>query len=79
MENQQPFVMLKVGVHHCDIAGLAREHAFEACSGETAAADAADAAYATVGFADGARGGGRTVRRIVIDEDNFPVTGGEKP
>ena len=71
--------MLKVGVHHRDIAGLAREHAFEARSGETAAADAADAAYATVGFADGARGGGRAVRRIVIDEDNFPLTGGEKP
>ena len=77
--NEQLFVMLEVGVHHRDIAGLAREHAFEARSGETAAADAANAAYATVGFADGARGGSRTVRRIVVDEDNFPVTGGEKP
>ena len=77
--NEQPLVMLKVGVHHRDVAGLARQHAFEASSGEAAPADAADAAYAAVVFADGARGGGGAVRRIVVDENNLPVAGREKP
>ena len=66
-------VMLKVGVHHGHVAGLARQHALEAGAGEAAPADAADAADAAIARADGARGRGRAVRRVVVDENNLPV------
>ena len=77
--NEQLLVMLQVGVHHRDVASLARQHALEASSGEAAPADAADAAYAAVGFADGACDGGGAVWRIVVDENDLPVAGCEQP
>ena len=70
---QQPLVVLQVGVHHRDVAGLARQHALDAGAGEAAPADAADAADAAVALADRARGRGGAVRRVVVDEDDFPV------
>ena len=36
--------MLKVGIHHGDVAGLAGQHSFDAGAGEAAPADSADAA-----------------------------------
>ena len=70
--------MLQVGIHDRDVARLARQHALEAGAGETAAADAANAAHPAVSFADGARGRGGAVGGIVVDEDDLPVAGDEK-
>ena len=70
-------VMLQVGVHDRQVARLAREHPLEAGAGETAAADAANAAHAAVGFADRARGRRAPVRRIVVDEYHLPIVAGE--
>ena len=43
---EQRLVVLQVGVHHGDVARLARQHALDAGAGEAAPADAADAAHA---------------------------------
>ena len=70
--------MLQVGVHHGDVARLARQHALDAGAGEPAPADAADAAHAAVGRADRARGRRGAVGRVVVDEDDFPVDAGKR-
>ena len=75
---QQSLVMLKVGVHHGHVAGLARQHALEASARQAAPAYAADAADAAIVRADGARGRGRAVRRVVVDENNLPVARRQK-
>ena len=69
--------MLQVGVHDRQVTRLAREHPLEAGAGETAAADAANAAHAAVGFADRARGRRAPVRRIIVDEYHLPIVAGE--
>ena len=69
--------MLQVGVHDGEIAGLARQHAFETGAGEAAAADAAHAAHPAVGFAERACDRRRSVGRIIVDEQHFPFAAGE--
>ncbi len=70
---EQRLVVLQVGVHDGEIARLAAEHAFEAGAGKAAAADAAYAAHAAIGFADRTRHRSGAVGRAVVDEDDFPV------
>ena len=69
--------MLQIGIHDREIAGLARQHAFEAGAGEAAAADAAHAAHPPVGLAERARHRSRAVRRIIVDEQHLPVAAGQ--
>src|SRR5262249_19947427 len=61
-----------------NVARRARQHALEASACKAAPADAADAAHAAVVRPDSARGGGRAVRRIIIDENDLPVAGRQK-
>jgi hypothetical protein len=49
---EQPFVVLQVAVHDGGEIGLAREHALQACPGQAAPAQAANAAHTTVGRAN---------------------------
>ena len=74
---QDRFVVLQVGIHHRDIGRGGGEDAFDAGTGEAAAADALDAAGAAVAVSDVAHRRGRAVRRIVVNEDHFPVEPGE--
>ena len=69
--------MLKVGVHHGHVAGLAGQHSFDAGAGEAAPADSADAADPVVVFANFARDRRGSVRRIIVDENNFPFAASE--
>ncbi len=65
--------MLQVGVERGDVTRLARQHALEQGAGKTAAADAPDAANAAVGFADGTGDGCRSIGRVVVDKNDFPI------
>ena len=65
--------MLKVGVHHGDVACLARQHALDAGAREAAPANAAHAAHARIAFADLAGDRSGAVGRIVVDEHDLPI------
>ncbi len=75
---QDGLVVLQVAIHDRDDGGRRGEHALDAGAGKAAAANAANAADARVGFAkcphliDGA------VAAIVIDENDFPIHSGER-
>src|SRR5262249_20819674 len=56
-----------------DIASLVAEHSLNARAGKTPSADAANAAYTAVGFANGAYQGGGVIWGIVIDEYDLPI------
>ena len=78
MRGEQRLVVLQIGIHHGDVARLARQHALDAGAGEPAPPDAADAAHARVGRADRARGRRGAVGRVVVDEHDFPFDAGER-
>ena len=75
--NKLRLVVLHVGVHHGDIARLACQHSFNACSGKPAPADPADTAHTAVMFPDGPHQHCGSVRRVVIRKNDFPIIAGE--
>jgi len=64
--------VLQIGIHDRDELSLARQRALEESAGETATADAPDAANARVALTELLGDGGGGIGRVVIDENELP-------
>ncbi len=64
--------MLQVGVHDGDIGRAGGQDPFDGCPGQSAPADAAQTAYASVHGGKPFHHIGRAVGRIVVDENGLP-------
>ncbi len=69
---KQAFVVLEVAVHDGDVRGGGGKGALDHGAGQSAAADAPDAAHARVGGAEAARRIGGAIRAVVVHEDHLP-------
>ena len=75
---QLRFVVLQIGVHHRRIGGARRQDALDAGAGQAAPPDPPDTADPGVLPRQGPHHLPGTVRRIVIDKDDFPGDAGER-
>ncbi len=75
---QLRFVVLHIAVDDGGARRARREHALDAGPGQTTAADALDAANPRVVFANSPHLVRRTIRRIVINEDDLPGNSSER-
>ena len=76
---QQGLVVLQVAIHDGDSCSRGCQHALDARPGQPAPADAPQAAHARIRARKFARRGRRTVRAVVVDEDDFPSPVGREP
>ena len=69
--------MLQIGVHHGDVRRCRRHHPFDACRRQPAPIDALEHPHPPVSSRHLPHGLGRTVGRVVIDDDDLVADAGE--
>src|SRR5262245_45316984 len=70
--------MLQVGVHHGDISRGTRQDSFDAGGSKPATTNPLNASYSPIKTGNSAHGLRRTILRVVIDEDRFPVDAAQR-
>ncbi len=74
---QLRFIVLQVGIHHGHEGGARCQNAFDAGSGEPAASNSPDTAGTRVLCGKTAHDIGGAIRRIIVDEYDFPIDAGQ--